>query len=94
MAIAGKSGKAIGDVLAEAGHARALIATLDEQLDIVRKADSIISRKLSSLKASDPEWQQYLADCNRGGAHTTTDSVSSKSSTAITPSNRPTRVAT
>ena len=65
MAVAGKSGKAIGDVLAEAGHARALIATLDEQLDIVSKADSILSRKLFNLKSSDPEWQQYLSDCNR-----------------------------
>ena len=46
-------------------HARALIATINEQLDIVRKADSILSRKLSSLKKSDPEWQQYLADCQR-----------------------------
>ena len=63
MAVAGKSGKAIGDVLAEAAHARFNIATLDEQLDIVRKAGSILSRKLSSLKKSDPEWQQYLADC-------------------------------
>ena len=57
------SAKAIGDVLAEAAHARFNIATLDEQLDIVRKAGSILSRKLSSLKKSDPEWQQYLADC-------------------------------
>ena len=64
MAVAGKSGKAIGDVLAEAGHARALIATLDEQLDIVSKADSILSRKLFNLKSSDPEWKQYLSDCN------------------------------
>ncbi len=54
MAIAGKSGKAIGDVLAEAGHARFNIATLDEQLDIVSKAGSILSRQLSTLKASDP----------------------------------------
>ena len=59
------SAKAIGDVLAEAAHARFNIATLDEQLDIVRKAGSILSRKLSSLKKSDPEWQQYLADCQR-----------------------------
>ena len=65
MAVAGKSGKAIGDVLAEAGHARALIATLDEQLDIVSKADSIISRQLFNLQRSDQEWQQYLSDCNR-----------------------------
>ena len=34
MAVAGKSGKAIGDVLAEAAHARFNIATLNEQLDI------------------------------------------------------------
>ena len=59
------SAKAIGDVLAEAGHARALIATLDEQLDIVSKADSILSRKLFNLKSSDPEWKQYLSDCQR-----------------------------
>ena len=65
MAVAGKSGKAIGDVLAEAGHARALIATLDEQLDIVYKADSILSRKLFNLQRSDPDWKQYLSDCNR-----------------------------
>ena len=45
MAIAGKSAKAIGDVLAEAAHARFNIATLNEQLDIVRKADSILSRQ-------------------------------------------------
>ena len=63
MAIAGKSAKAFGDVLAEAAHARFNIATLNEQLDIVRKADSILSRQLSTLKKSDPEWKQYLADC-------------------------------
>ena len=63
MAIAGKSAKAIGDVLAEAAHARFNIATLNEQLEIVKKAASILSRQLSTLKASDPEWKQHLADC-------------------------------
>ncbi len=45
MAIAGKSVKAISETLAEAAHARALIATIDNRLDIVRKAGSLIKHK-------------------------------------------------
>ena len=65
MAIAGKSAKAIGDVLAEAANARFNIATIDEQLNFVRKASLSISSQLTSLKKSDPEWKQYLADRQR-----------------------------
>ena len=67
MAAAGKSAKAISDVLAEAAHARFNIATIDEQLEIVSKARCIIGSygaTNDALKA-DPVWQQYLADCKR-----------------------------
>ena len=67
MAAAGKSAKAISDVLAEAAHARFNITTIDEQLNIVSKAQSIIGSygaANDALKA-DPVWQQYLADCKR-----------------------------
>ena len=42
MAIAGKGAKAIGDVLADAAAARFNIATIEEQINIVSKAGSII----------------------------------------------------
>lgn len=46
MAAAGKSAKAIGDVLADASHARTLIALIDEQLDIASKARTLIGKQL------------------------------------------------
>ena len=65
MAAAGKSAKAIGDVLADASHARTLIALIDEQLDIVSKASSLISSQLFHVTRSDADWKQYLATCQR-----------------------------
>ena len=65
MAIKGKSAKAIGEVLAEAAHARALIATIDEQLDIVSKAGTLISRQLFHVMRDDADWRQYIATCQR-----------------------------
>ena len=65
MAVAGKSAKAINEVLAEAAHARFNIATIDEQLDIVSKASSLISSQLFHVMRDDADWQQYLATCNK-----------------------------
>jgi len=65
MAVAGKSAKAINEVLAEAAHARFNIATIDEQLDIVSKADTLIGKQLFLVRSSDADWKQYLATCKR-----------------------------
>ena len=65
MAVAGKSAKAIGEVLAEAAHARTLIATIDEQLDIMSKADTLIGKQLFTVQRSDADWKNYLATCQR-----------------------------
>jgi hypothetical protein len=65
MAIKGKGAKAINEVLAEAAHARFNIATIDEQLDIVSKASSLIGSQLFHVTRSDADWQNYLAASNR-----------------------------
>ena len=65
MAIKGKSAKAINEVLAEAAHARTLIATIDEQLDIVSKAGTLINNQLFHITRSDADWKNYLATCQR-----------------------------
>ena len=65
MAIKGKSAKAINEVLAEAAHARFNIATIDEQLNIVSKAGSVITGQLDAAKRDDADWKNYLAACNR-----------------------------
>ena len=65
MAIAGKSAKAIGDVLAEAAAARFNIATIEEQINIVRKSGTIISNQLFHVQRDDADWKNYLATCDR-----------------------------
>ena len=65
MAAAGKSGKAIGDVLAEAGHARFNIATIAEQLRILGTASTRVGHQIFIATKSDPDWKQYLADFKR-----------------------------
>ena len=65
MATAGKSAKAINEVLAEGAHALALIATLDGQREILRQAAKRIVAQLDAAKRHDVEWKNYLATCNR-----------------------------
>ena len=65
MAAAGKSAKAIGDVLADASHARTLIALIDEQIDIASKARTLIGKQLFNVQRSDADWKNYLATSNR-----------------------------
>lgn len=55
MATAGKSAKAINEVLAEGAHALALIATIDGQRNILGQA----------AKRHDADWKNYLATCQR-----------------------------
>jgi hypothetical protein len=65
MAIKGKSAKAINEVLADAAHARFSIATIDEQLDIVSKAGTLISSQLFHVMRDNADWRQYIATCQR-----------------------------
>ena len=65
MATAGKSAKAINEVLAEGAHALALIATLDGQREILRQAAKRIGAQLDAAMRHDVEWKNYLATCQR-----------------------------
>jgi hypothetical protein len=65
MATAGKSAKAINEVLAEGAHALALIDTINAQREILGQAAKRIGAQLDAAKRHDADWQQYLATCQR-----------------------------